>query len=100
MLQEKEAKMSSLQAEIQRLREELQKEQNTRRKTQKLLDSLWTSGNATLLAPTLGQSTGWDRQEEFNIWVIQDKENGQYINLLEIFIVFCIELQNDLKYFM
>jgi hypothetical protein len=40
MLQEKEAKMSSLKAEIQRLHKELQKEQNTCRETQKLLDSI------------------------------------------------------------
>ncbi|KAG1808877.1 uncharacterized protein BJ212DRAFT_1302780 [Suillus subaureus] len=68
----------------------------------KVVYALWTSENATLLAPTLGLPKGWDSQEEFNHWVIQeDKENGRYINLLEIFIAFCTELEeSDLNYFM
>jgi hypothetical protein len=67
----------------------------------KVVYALWTSKNATLLAPTLGRPKGWDSQEEFNRWVMQeDKENGRYINLLEIFIAFCTELEeSDPNYF-
>ncbi|KAG2062747.1 hypothetical protein BDR04DRAFT_1164699 [Suillus decipiens] len=57
---------------------------------------VWKSGKADLLAGTLGRSTGWVSFEEFITWVNEEeKDQGRYINLLELFIAFCRELETS-----
>ncbi|KAG1791923.1 P-loop containing nucleoside triphosphate hydrolase protein [Suillus plorans] len=57
---------------------------------------IWKSGKASHLAGTLGQPTGWVSYEEFVSWVNEEeKDQGRYINLLEIFIAFCKRLEES-----
>ncbi|KAG2358663.1 hypothetical protein BDR07DRAFT_1489182 [Suillus spraguei] len=56
----------------------------------------WKSGRADHLAGTLGRPTGWVSFEEFVSWVNEEeKDQGRYINLLELFIAFCKKLETS-----
>jgi hypothetical protein len=63
---------------------------------------LWKSGVAAALASRLGLPKGWDSLAEFNLWVNKEENtDGKYINLLEIFIAFCTQLEDkDMHYFL
>lgn len=55
---------------------------------------MWKSGAAGQLAENLGLSTGWDSAEAFISWAKkEERDKGKYINLLELFIVFCQALE-------
>ncbi|KAG1844369.1 hypothetical protein F4604DRAFT_1937570 [Suillus subluteus] len=57
---------------------------------------IWKSGKAHHLAGTLGRPTGWVNFEEFVSWVNEEeKDQGRYINLLELFIAFCKKLETS-----
>ncbi|KAG1725721.1 uncharacterized protein EDB91DRAFT_1254659 [Suillus paluster] len=62
----------------------------------KAVHCLWNSGEAMVLAGTLGIHGGWNSFQEFISWVNkEEKEQGRYINLLEIFIAFCNKLESS-----
>lgn len=56
---------------------------------------LWKIGHAEKLAKNnLGGTKIWTNKEEFIDWVqMEDKQQGKYVNLLEVFIAFCKALE-------
>jgi hypothetical protein len=62
----------------------------------KTVFALWKVGYAEKLAGKhhLGERRIWENKEEFIEWVqVEDKQQGKYVNLLEIFIAFCKALE-------